>query len=778
MKIRNYFSAFVLLSIMLVTSPLFAEVWIPDPNLRMAIRETLREEIGLPDYTPLTKEHLKHLTHLEAENSGINDLTGLEHAVSLEQFNADDNQIQDLQPLASLVHLRRLSLHKNRISDVSPLANLTNLENLHLGANRVSDISLLEKLTNLKVLRLNFGENQITDLLPLADLFELEQLDLTANRVFDISPLEKLTNLKVLRLSNNQISDITPLRNLTQLVELSLNDNKIVDITALANLINLVELRLKNNKIVDITALANLINLLNLSLQNNPIRDLSPLLNLPALKYLNIEGILVEDITPFLDLNLIEFRYKALCKFVEFSITPVEERISTRTYPSICQVFGNPIVIEGIPSWELLTEHPELVPYHDLVAHDFVIYRGYLDFYHKDWEGSKCLACENYGLATDILIDVERTKARYDYYHSRNPNFVYLLGWDFRENLAHAFPDDDSYWMLNAEGNRVPGADPDTFIIDFLNPEVQEILIQQAVGIASCGIFDGIVIDQFARNGVGVIHPERAPVSDAELRAALVHIFSEIRNRVPDDFLIMVNAGPEAKNTPLSFTEYINGNFMECGRDPGKLYDIDYLMEIETSLLWAENNLRFPQINCVWGKGIGTEHPNSANNQKWMRVFTTLTMTHSNGYAVYNTGQDGDLKGHYWYDFWDADLGHPVGGAETKAQLYDNRDGIFIREFTNGWAVYNRSGQAQTITLPTKTTGVESGITGIEHIIPDLDGEMYVKVNVADLNGDGIVNIQDLVIVANAFAEKAPDLNGDGIVNIQDLVIVANAFGD
>ena len=45
-----------------------------------------------------------------------------------------------------------------------------------------------------------------------------------------------------------------------------------------------------------------------------------------------------------------------------------------------------------------------------------------------------------------------------------------------------------------------------------------------------------------------------------------------------------------------------------------------------------------------------------------------------------------------------------------------------------------------------------------------------------DVNNDGVVNIQDLVIVANAFGEAEPDLNSDGVVNIQDLVIVANAF--
>ena len=46
----------------------------------------------------------------------------------------------------------------------------------------------------------------------------------------------------------------------------------------------------------------------------------------------------------------------------------------------------------------------------------------------------------------------------------------------------------------------------------------------------------------------------------------------------------------------------------------------------------------------------------------------------------------------------------------------------------------------------------------------------------ADLNGDGVVNILDLVILANAFGKASPDLNADGVVNILDLVILANAF--
>ena len=50
-----------------------------------------------------------------------------------------------------------------------------------------------------------------------------------------------------------------------------------------------------------------------------------------------------------------------------------------------------------------------------------------------------------------------------------------------------------------------------------------------------------------------------------------------------------------------------------------------------------------------------------------------------------------------------------------------------------------------------------------------------------DVNGDGIVNLLDLVLVASAFGSEGPDLatdvNGDTVVNILDLVWVADAFG-
>ena len=50
-----------------------------------------------------------------------------------------------------------------------------------------------------------------------------------------------------------------------------------------------------------------------------------------------------------------------------------------------------------------------------------------------------------------------------------------------------------------------------------------------------------------------------------------------------------------------------------------------------------------------------------------------------------------------------------------------------------------------------------------------------------DVNGDGVVNILDLVRVASNLGgsgENGADVNGDGVVNILDLVRVAGAFGN
>ena len=271
--------------------------------------------------------------------------------------------------------------------------------------------------------------------------------------------------------------------------------------------------------------------------------------------------------------------------------------------------------------------------------------------------------------------------------------------------------------------------------------------------------------------------------------------------------MILVTTTNTIGTTIPRHAEYINGVFMETYEDYEGGYTYAGLAHIESTLLWAEENLREPQINCLAGRGVRNEDLDSPRNLKWMRLWTTLSLTHSDGYVMFTMGGNLDHPPHsfefwpghaeehaqgkrhshqntkYWYDFYDAPLGQPIGGDETKGQLYGNIEGLFIRKFTNGWAVYNRSGKAQEIELPQEVSGWDSRVENKHrHTLADLDGEIYLKAETpptADVNGDGTVNVLDLVVVAGALGVENPshaDVNGDGTVNVLDLVLVANNF--
>ena len=72
---------------------------------------------------------------------------------------------------------------------------------------------------------------------------------------------------------------------------------------------------------------------------------------------------------------------------------------------------------------------------------------------------------------------------------------------------------------------------------------------------------------------------------------------------------------------------------------------------------------------------------------------------------------------------------------------------------------------------------------GWQGALPDVQGQIPVPQTLPwDINNDGVVNIQDLVLVSSSFEVDAPahpkvDVNNDGRVNILDLILVAAHFG-
>ena len=86
--------------------------------------------------------------------------------------------------------------------------------------------------------------------------------------------------------------------------------------------------------------------------------------------------------------------------------------------------------------------------------------------------------------------------------------------------------------------------------------------------------------------------------------------------------------------------------------------------------------------------------------------------------------------------------------------------------------------KASTLTLSDVLLTNSAG----EAFVPTIENAQITETTQlkGDINGDGIVNIQDLVLVAGRLGQtgtNSADVNGDGIVNIQDLVLVAGALG-
>ena len=81
-------------------------------------------------------------------------LTGLDLGGGWVDNEWHHNPISNLLPLASLTNLESLDLGGTAVSDVSALASLTNLEWLDLSSTNVSDVSALASLTNLEELDL------------------------------------------------------------------------------------------------------------------------------------------------------------------------------------------------------------------------------------------------------------------------------------------------------------------------------------------------------------------------------------------------------------------------------------------------------------------------------------------------------------------------------------------------------------------------------------------------------------------------------------------------
>ena len=193
--------------------------------------------------------------------------------------------------------------------------------NLHARIVETLGKSADAELTAEDMLELTILEAQNADIRDLAGLehaHNLRELYLGNGDVaiapedawLDNAMLEHAQNLRELDLENgdvavatenvwinNTISDLSPLAGLTHLTYLSLDGNNISEVSPLAGLTQLTRLGLGYNDISDISPLAGLTHLTHLYLYRNGISDISRLAGLTHLTHLGLDGNSIWDVS-------------------------------------------------------------------------------------------------------------------------------------------------------------------------------------------------------------------------------------------------------------------------------------------------------------------------------------------------------------------------------------------------------------------------------------------------------------------------------------------------
>lgn len=791
---------------------------IPDKNLAAAVRKHL----DLAADVTITQHDMLRLIEFWGSREPLKDLTGLEYAKNLKHFSQFDGQISDLTPLAGLTELQYLGLVGCQIRDITPLAGLTNLTWLDLYENNISDISPLANLTQLQILQIY--QNQISDLTPLTALTQLRNLALEDNLISDITPLAGLKQLKTLLLRNvtsyllndNQIRDITPLAELVNLEVLNLGYNRISNITPLAGLTQLKRLWLNDNQIRDVTAIAGLVNLERLLLRGNPIQDTTPIRDLIEKK-------------PDLEIDIDPTQYIRITGpwlWMIASTAPGQGGAASIDVDSLAAASQGTIT-EAYIAKNGATPGDRLGRLTWTPAEIRDVYFGYwsnnvTDVVHRlGWANGDVNHHSSYALITlnsgtarkNVQMRVGSDDAVKVWFNGRvvHKNPIERGSRGFQDTFIVNLKQGDNLLLVKvseATGNwsMFVGIDAKTKVISKpfapATPRETSPQVSVSTSVNVAGLPPMYWIDSKSKT--------LYRFTDGEVEA----ILPSVQNAT--------SLAVDVENEKLYWTEKTSnttGKIRCANLDSTNVQLVKDLTSVPHGIVLDTVNGKIYLTNS-WGK---VQRLNLDGSNFQPNLITGLDMPKNltldvSGGKVYWTEMSGrvrraNLDGSnvqdiatglgtpmglvvfddtvYWTEMTGENQGKVqrvnLGGTATEMllTLTSIPRGIALDPMENKLYWTNSLGKIQRANLD--GSNIENLITGlvapgdfILQISPPLPPTVPVSEIVStDVNGDGVVNIQDLVLVAAGFGQtgqNAADVNGDGIVNIQDLVLVTGAF--
>ena len=605
-----------------------------------------------------------------------------------------------------------------------PDDNLANAirETLNLPTNAVITADAMRELTELDA-----PGKGIADLTGLEHAVNLTELNLGSiwvgvklhrnPMISDVSPLAGLTQLRHLDLARTAVSDVSPLAGLTQLTYLDLALTAVSDVSPLAGLTQLTYLNLAITAVSDVSPLAGLTQLTVLSLTGTAVSDVSPLAGLTQLTELRLLQTDVSDVSPLAGLT--QLTWLSLWDTHAFSDVSPLAGLTQLTYLDL----GITAVLDVSP----LANLTQLT---------------WLSLLQTDVSDVSPLA----GLTQLTVLRLDGTAVSDVSPLAGLTQLTELSLGGTTVSDVSPLAGLPQLTELSLGGTTVSDVSPLAGL-----PQLTELSLG---GTAVSDVSPLAGLPQLTSLSLG-----GTAVSDVSPLAGLPQLTSlSLRETAVSDVSPLAGL-PQLTSLSLHHTAVSDVSPLV------NLTQLEFLGLDGCPLSYASFHTHIP---AMLAKGIQVGFDNVAH--------PALLKTSGDR----QEGTPGAmLKTPFVVEAMD-EHGEPLVGVPIQFEMLHG-GGILSAQT----ATTDAQGTAQV----TLTLGAAAGINkvkasseGIESwVLFTAVGTEEVPQLVADVNGDGIVNIQDLVLVAGRFGEtgkNSADVNGDGVVNIQDLVLVAGAFGE
>ena len=597
-------------------------------------------------------------------------------------------------------------------------------ETLDLPAGAAITADAMRKLTWL-----NAPGRGIADLTGLEHAVNLQGLNLDTawidnelgvNPISNVSPLAGLTNLETLNLTFTGVSDVSPLASLTNLETLELNVTAVSDVSPLASLTNLTWLELSGTGVSDVSPLATLTNLETLRLDYTAVSDVSPLASLTNLVELNLYRTAVSDVSPLATLTNLER--------LELNGTAVSDISPLASLTNL----------ERLNLWDCpltAAAHQTHIP----------------------------------------AIQANGTKVLFYPFTS-----IHLPRVQSLVSLIYFRPSDIPVR---------PNVDAE---IDWLIKKAQRFFADE---MERHGFGRKTFQFEADANGNAVVHHVNGKFTEAHYRQNRGWDDHEIREQIyipPENITVYMLGGnllPSGGNGSGFPYDGGSANINSWGwrtiaHELGHAFGMGYHDHRDLSLMSYQGFdgslspcfAAWLDVHPAFNPTVVRRHTRAtiqmlpatlAAPPNSIRLRFTVTAPAGSLYQARLLTPEKNVRMGYNFN---------SGGLIGCKRIDGNP--------TNSTVEFVTALTPDTESVALEIIGIDGGGVGSALFLIDvasLLGTENAPELVADVNGDGVVNIQDLVLVAGQFGktgEHVADVNGDGVVNIQDLVLVAGAFGE